>query len=194
MNAKRLVCATCVWFRCSRSVFQRVRHVSLPPTTIRHTVGVVLKERESHKVHLWSQNHPLKLDLYHSFHTSPVSAAGHNKWSKIKKKKAVTDQQKSKLRGKLLVQIRTAVAIGGSDPTINIKLAGLLTQARSSGIPKSNLEAALAGSGSSGVARETVMYEGRGPSGYLLLIEALTDNRNRTRPEIRHIIEKQGLV
>ena len=93
-------------------------------------------------------------------------------------------------------QIRAAVVSGGgSDPATNVKLVGLLTQARSSGIPKSNIESALAaGSGLRGAAREAVMYEGRGPSGYLILIEALTDNRNRTRPEIRHIIEKQGWV
>ena len=91
-------------------------------------------------------------------------------------------------------QIRTAVAIGGSDPTTNMKLAGLLTQARSSGVPKSSIESALAGSGAGGAVREAVMYEGRGPSGYFVLIEVLTDNRKRTRPEIRHIIEKQGLV
>jgi YebC/PmpR family DNA-binding regulatory protein len=105
----------------------------------------------------------------------------------------VTDQEKSKQRGKLLDQIRATVSTGGSDPTTNIKLGGLLTQARSSRVPKSSLESALnsAGSGSSG---ESVMYEGRGPSGYLILIEAVTDNRNRTRPELRHIVEKQGGV
>jgi YebC/PmpR family DNA-binding regulatory protein len=97
------------------------------------------------------------------------------------------------MRGKLVDQIRTAVAVGGSDPVTNIKLAGLLTRAKSIGLPKSNIEAALkSASGVGGLVRETVVYEGRGPSGYLLLIEAVTDNRNRTRPEVRHIIEKQG--
>ena len=130
-----------------------------------------------------------------TMHVTPIILAGHNKWSKIKHKKAVTDHEKSKTRGKLVDQIRTAVAHGGSDPTTNIKLAGLLTRAKSSGIPKSNIEAALkSASGAGGTVRETVVYEGRGPSGYLLLIEAVTDNRNRTRPEIRHIIEKQGYV
>ena len=130
-----------------------------------------------------------------TMHVTSINLAGHNKWSKIKHKKAVTDHEKSKMRGKLVDQIRTAVAHGGSDPTTNIKLAGLLTRAKSSGIPKSNIEAALkSASGAGGSVRETVVYEGRGPSGYLLLIEAVTDNRNRTRPEIRHIIEKQGYV
>ena len=133
--------------------------------------------------------------IVRTMHVTPKNTAGHNKWSKIKHKKAVTDHEKSKMRGKLVDLIRTAVAHGGSDPTTNIKLAGLLTRAKSSGIPKSNIEAALkSASGAGGSVRETVVYEGRGPSGYLLLIEAVTDNRNRTRPEIRHIIEKQGYV
>ena len=138
----------------------------------------------------------MKLGAYvgRSLHTSCARSAGHNKWSKIKRKKGATDQEKSRMRGKLLDQIRAAVVSGGTDPTTNVKLAGLLTQARSSGVPKSNIESAMAGSGSGAAAREAVMYEGRGPSGYLVLIEALTDNRNRTRPEIRHIIEKQGWV
>ena len=138
----------------------------------------------------------MKLGAYvgRSLHTSCARSAGHNKWSKIKRKKGATDQEKSRMRGKLLDQIRAAVVSGGTDPTTNVKLAGLLTQARSSGVPKSDIESAMAGSGSGAAAREAVMYEGRGPSGYLVLIEALTDNRNRTRPEIRHIIEKQGWV
>lgn len=117
--------------------------------------------------------------------------AGHNKWSKIKRKKAVTDTEKSKMRGKLLDQIRAAVASSGADPATNIKLSGLLAQAKSGGIPKANIESALK-SPSTGSGGKPVMYEGRGPSGYLVLVEAFTDNRNRTRPEIRHIIEKQG--
>lgn len=122
------------------------------------------------------------------------NSAGHNKWSKIKRKKAVTDMGKSKMRGKLLDQIRAAVASGGADPATNVKLGGLLAQAKSGGIPKANIESALKSSstGSGGSVSKAVIYEGRGPSGYLVLIEALTDNRNRTRPEIRHIIEKQG--
>lgn len=99
--------------------------------------------------------------------------------------------EKSKMRGKLLDQIRAAVASSGADPATNIKLGGLLAQAKSSDIPKANIEAALK-STSMGGGGKAVMYEGRGPSGYLVLIEAFTDNRNRTRPEIRHIIEKQG--
>lgn len=126
-----------------------------------------------------------------NLHISSTIPAGHNKWSKIKRKKAVTDMEKSKMRGKLLDQIRVAVASSGADPVTNIKLGGLLAQAKSSGIPKANIEAALK-STSMGGGGKAVMYEGRGPSGYLVLIEAFTDNRNRTRPEIRHIIEKQG--
>ena len=131
----------------------------------------------------------------HNLHVATTDSAGHNKWSKIKKKKAVTDMEKSRMRGKLLDHIRAAVVGGGADPTTNIKLSGLLTQAKSMGVPKANIDSALkAASGYVGSMREAVLYEGRGPSGYLILIEALTDNRNRTRPEIRHILEKQGYV
>ena len=106
----------------------------------------------------------------------------------------MTDLEKSKARTKLLDQIRTVVASGGNDPTTNIRLSGLLTQARSSGVPKTSVESALkwSASGTGGVVREAVMYEGKGPSRYLVLIEALTDNRNRTRGQIRHIFAQQG--
>ena len=130
--------------------------------------------------------------LRRNLHVSCARGAGHNKWSKIKRHKAVTDLEKSKLRGKLLDQIRAAVASGGNDTSTNIKLSSLLSQAKSSRVPKSNIEAALKHSSLGDTACESVLYEGRGPSGYLVLIDALTDNRNRTRPEIRQIIEKQG--
>ena len=123
---------------------------------------------------------------------SCARGAGHNKWSKIKRHKSVTDLEKSKIRGKLLDQIRAAVASGGNDTSTNIKLGSLLSQAKSSGVPKSNIETALKQSSVGGAVSESVLYEGRGPSGYLVLIDAFTDNRNRTRPEIRQIIEKQG--
>ena len=127
------------------------------------------------------------------FHVASASCAGHNKWSKIKRKKAVTDLEKSKLRGKLMDKIRSAVTTGGQDPTTNIKLSGLLAQAKSMGLPKTGIESALrTAAASSADVRESVLYEGRGPNGYLILIEALTNNRKRTRPEIRHILEKQG--
>ena len=96
------------------------------------------------------------------------------------------------MRGKVIDQIRSAVAAGGSDPSTNVKLSWLLAQAKSVGVPRSNVENALTASSAPGVAKETIIYEGRGPSGYLVLIEALTNNRNRTRPELRHIMEKQG--
>ena len=197
MNVKKLVGASSVLVCSARSIFQcaldgvvRRRRVLHLLATIKRTAGPL------EKIHLCQlYPSPLKNSAsieVRSVHVTPSSPAGHNKWSKIKRKKAVTDQQKSKLRGRILDQIRTAVAEGGGDPTTNIKLAGLLAQARSGGVPKSNIESALAGKGGSGVTREAVMYEGRGPSGYLLLVETLTENRNRTRPEIRHIIEKQG--
>ena len=126
-----------------------------------------------------------------NFHVTSNRYAGHSKWANIKRQKTATDLEKSKMRGKMVEQIRSAVANGGPDPSNNVKLSGLLAKAKSIGLPRSNIENALKATGSS-VGKETVMYEGRGPSGYFVLIEALTDNRKRTRPELRRIMEKQG--
>lgn len=128
-------------------------------------------------------------------HCTELSLAGHNKWSKIKRKKAVADMERNKHTTKLISQLITAVRLGGADPEINIALSGLLSQAKSAGIPKTTVESAILTATSKQAAAETaapVLYEGRGPSGYLLLVEALTENRNRTRPEIRRILEKNG--
>ena len=171
-----------------------VRFVRRSPT-LAAALGGVLEAQYCCPVCMSNTRGP-RVDLRHHtvrvLHTSSACRAGHNKWSKIKRHKAVTDQEKSRLRGKLLNQIRAAVASGGNDPATNVKLGGILTQARSSGVPKGNMEAALKLNSGGGSVREAVIYEGRGPSGYLVIIEALTDNRKRTRPEIRHIIEKQG--
>lgn len=175
---------TRIRFRCA---LDRARYVYHPSSTQRACGGVTILRNTNMQRKMGS--------AIRNLHVASANAAGHNKWSKIKRKKAVTDMEKSRMRGKLLDQIRTAIASGGVDPTTNVKLSGLLTLAKSGGVPKANIEAALkSGSGSDGAVREMVMYEGRGPSGYLVLIEALTDNRNRTRPEIRHIMEKQGYV
>jgi len=127
-------------------------------------------------------------------HTGFQYQAGHNKWSKIKRKKAVADMERSKFISKISAQIASAVQLGGSsDPQMNLRLGSLISQARNAGIPKSNIESAIrAGSNKQSNAAEPVLYEGRGPSGYLLLIETLTENKKRTRPEIRHILEKNG--
>lgn len=129
-------------------------------------------------------------------HTGFQYQAGHNKWSKIKRKKAVADMERNKFISKISAQITSAVQLGGSsDPQMNLRLGSLISQARNAGIPKSNIESAIrAGSSKQSNAAEPVLYEGRGPSGYLLLIETLTENKKRTRPEIRHILEKNGWV
>ena len=130
-------------------------------------------------------------------HTASQNQAGHNKWSKIKRKKAVVDMERSKYTGKMAAMIASAVRTGGScDPEMNVRLASIISQARSAGIPKGNIENAIRVGNSKQAANhkaaEPVLYEGRGPSGYFLLIETLTENKKRTRPEIRHILEKHG--
>ena len=107
----------------------------------------------------------------------------------------MTDLVRSKARGKLMDKIRSSVAAGGTNQTTNLKLSGLLAQAKSMEVPKASIESALKAAPSTCISvREAVMYERRGASGFLILIETLTDNRKRTRPEIRHILEKQGYV
>ena len=106
----------------------------------------------------------------------------------------MADMERAKFISKLTKQIASAVQLGGSpDPQMNLRLGSIISQARNAGIPKSNIENAIrAGSGKQSNAAEPVLYEGRGPSGYLLLIDTLTENKKRTRPEIRHILEKHG--
>lgn len=119
--------------------------------------------------------------------------SGHNKWSKIKHKKGATDAQRSKLFSKHSSLITMEVKKSGGD----INSAGALAaieRAKKDSMPKDAIERALAkGSGAGGAAIEEVTYEGYGPGGVALLIQAVTDNNNRTAPEIRHIFSKAGL-
>lgn len=119
--------------------------------------------------------------------------SGHNKWSKIKHKKAATDAQKGKLFSKhsaiITMEVRRA---GGEVTAANVQSA--VERAKKDSMPKDNIERALAkGSGASGDTLEQILYEGYGPGGVALLIEAVTDNNKRTAPEIRHIFSKAGL-
>lgn len=119
--------------------------------------------------------------------------AGHNKWSKIKHKKAATDAVKSKIFSKhaalIAVECRKA---GGDVNAANVVAA--VERAKKDSMPKENIERALAkGSGANGATLEEVMFEGYGPGGVAILIQAVTDNNNRTAPEIRHIFTKAGL-
>ncbi len=129
-----------------------------------------------------------------SLHGSLPPMAGHSKWAKIKRKKAVADLEKAKAVSRLTSQIGTAVRLGGGpDPERNLRLAGIISHAKSEGVPKSTIESAIqSGLRQSGDGAEPVLFEGRGAQGYMLLIEVLTNKTARTRPEIRTIVEKYG--
>lgn len=119
--------------------------------------------------------------------------SGHNKWSKIKHKKAATDAVKSKIFSKHASLITIAVRDAGGDTSAASVLAAV-ERAKKDSMPKDNIERALAkGSGADGASLEEIMYEGYGPGGVAILIQAVTDNNNRTAPEIRHIFSKAGL-
>lgn len=121
--------------------------------------------------------------------------AGHSKWASIKHKKAVVDSRRGKLFTKLGRAITVAAREGGGDPDGNPSLALAIQKARDASMPKDNIERAIArgtGEGADADAIESVVYEGYGPGGVALLIEALTDNRNRTGAEVRHALTKHG--
>src|SRR4051794_41388614 len=121
--------------------------------------------------------------------------AGHSKWAGIKHKKAIVDSRRGKLFTKLARAITVAAKEGGGDPEGNPRLALAIQKARDASMPKDNIERAIAkgtGSGADADALETVLYEGYGPGGVALLVEATTDNRNRTGSEVRHLFSKHG--
>lgn len=119
--------------------------------------------------------------------------SGHSKWAQIKHKKAKEDAKRGNLFTKLIREI-TVAARGGGDPTTNHKLRHAMEYAKSSGMPKENIERAIKrGTGElPGVMYESVAYEGYSPGGAAIFVEALTDNKNRTTAEIRHIFSKYG--
>jgi YebC/PmpR family DNA-binding regulatory protein len=121
--------------------------------------------------------------------------AGHSKWAGIKHKKAIVDARRGKLFTKLARAITVAAKEGGGDPEGNPSLALAIQKARDASMPKDNIERAIAkgtGEGADADAYEAVMYEGYGPGGVAVLVEALTDNRNRTGSEMRHAFTKHG--
>ena len=121
--------------------------------------------------------------------------AGHSKWAQIKHKKAATDAKRGKQFTKLARAITVAAREGGGDPAGNATLATAVQKARDYSMPKDNIQRAVekgTGEGASGEAIERVVYEGYGPGGAAILVEALTDNRNRTSAEVRHAFEKNG--
>jgi YebC/PmpR family DNA-binding regulatory protein len=121
--------------------------------------------------------------------------AGHSKWAGIKHKKAIVDSRRGKLFTKLARAITVAAKEGGGDPEGNPSLSLAIQKARDASMPKDNIERAIAkgtGEGADTDAFEAVMYEGYGPGGVAVLVEALTDNRNRTGSEMRHAFAKHG--
>src|SRR6266511_2375577 len=121
--------------------------------------------------------------------------AGHSKWAQIKHKKKATDARRGALFTKLTRAIQVAAREGGGDPAGNAALANAVQKAKDAGMPKDNIERAIAkgtGAGSDAQAIETVVYEGYGPGGVAILVEALTDNRNRTSADMRHIFTSHG--
>jgi YebC/PmpR family DNA-binding regulatory protein len=121
--------------------------------------------------------------------------AGHSKWASIKHKKAVVDQRRGAHFTKLARAIQVAAREGGGDPDSNAALAAAVQKAKDASMPKDNIERAIAkgtGAGADAAAIETVVYEGYGPAGVAILVEALTDNRNRTGSDVRHIFSKAG--
>jgi YebC/PmpR family DNA-binding regulatory protein len=121
--------------------------------------------------------------------------SGHSKWSAIKHKKAATDAKRGKQFTKLARAITVAAREGGGDPDGNPTLATAIQKARDYSMPKDNIQRAIdkgTGAGASGAEIERAVYEGYGPGGVAILVEALTDNRNRSGSEIRHAFDKHG--
>jgi YebC/PmpR family DNA-binding regulatory protein len=121
--------------------------------------------------------------------------SGHSKWSSIKHKKGAADAKRGQLFSKLSRAIIVAAKEGGPDPAGNLALANAIEKARSYSMPKDNIERAIAkgsGADAEGSTFETVVYEGYGPEGVAVLVETLTDNRNRTASEVRHLFAKHG--
>jgi YebC/PmpR family DNA-binding regulatory protein len=121
--------------------------------------------------------------------------SGHSKWSSIKHKKGAADAKRGQLFSKLSRAIIVAAKEGGPDPDGNLALQNAIEKARSYSMPKENIERAIAkgsGADAEGASFETVVYEGYGPEGVAVLVEALTDNRNRTASEVRHAFTKHG--
>lgn len=120
--------------------------------------------------------------------------AGHSKWTQIKRKKAVQDQRRGKVFSKLLRAIEVAAREGGGNPEGNATLASAIEQARAADVPLDNIERAIKrGTGEiEGVRYEPVVYEGYAPGGVAVLVEAMTDNRNRTSQDVRHVFTRMG--
>ena len=120
--------------------------------------------------------------------------SGHSRWSQIKRKKGKADQQRGKLFTKLIREITVAARTGGGDLKINMRLKSALEAAKAASMPADNIKRAIQkGTGElPGETYEEVTYEGYAPGGVALMVRVLTDNKNRTAPEIRHVFERNG--
>ncbi len=120
--------------------------------------------------------------------------AGHSKWKNIQARKSVQDKKKGKIFTKVTKEIMLAARAGGGDPDINVRLRSAIAAAKTVNLPKDKIETALKkGTGELGAETlDEITYEGYGPGGVAVLVEAATDNRNRTVADIRHIFSKNG--
>ena len=120
--------------------------------------------------------------------------AGHSKWSSIKHKKAATDAKRGKIFTRLLREVTVAARMGGGDINANPRLRAAVAEARSNNVPNDNIDRAIKkGTGElEGGVIEEISYEGYGPGGVAILVETITDNKNRTVSEIRHLFAKSG--
>ena len=120
--------------------------------------------------------------------------SGHSRWAQIKRKKAKTDQNRGKVFTKLIREITVAARTGGGDLKINMRLKAAIESAKAASMPQDNIKRAVQkGTGElPGEAYEEVTYEGYAPGGVALMVRVLSDNKNRTAPEIRHMFEKHG--
>lgn len=120
--------------------------------------------------------------------------SGHSKWSTIKRKKARVDAQKGKMFTKLAKEIIVAAKQGGADPEANIRLKNAIARAKEANLPNDNIQRAIqkGAGGAEGANYEEIIYEGYGPGGAAVMLDIMTDNRNRTAGEIRHLFSKYG--
>jgi len=118
--------------------------------------------------------------------------SGHSKWSQIRHKKAITDAKKGNLFSKMVREITIAARVGDRDPDANIRLKAAIERARAIGLPKDNIERAIAKASGHGPGQELseFLYEASAPGGVAILIEGITDNKNRTSNEIKRLLSK----
>lgn len=168
--------------------WKRLWHMYKHGDTLRRCSLIIHTITSSHQLTVSFRRHPIISRLYH---TSYPLMAGHNKWSKIKRPKAAADFERSVQIGKICTEIRAAVRLGGDDPNTNLRLAGVISRARSSDIPKSTIENAIASAMAQQQAHHggsvpLVLYEARS-SGYSILIEV--NNAKRTKNELQRILK-----